>query len=247
MVCALAAVGCGAPQGRDAGWVPASAALQERGVAAFLARPTNDGQQVLLRDSTSQTIGELSLVQSDASTTVRLEFRNDQWTQVIVAASGQMTITLDGRTATLRWDGSAWSGDDAAQALLAASQPFADFVQIIGAEARLGISVDVGGAASGGSSGATPGAPATSADMAGLPPLCCGDLVTAASGWAWYWEKNPQAMACKRATDTLQLGCALSSGSACCNLPDNGGCTACVNWGTGWACSQAGYVQYTCK
>jgi hypothetical protein len=246
MVCALAALGCGAPQRSDDGWVPASDALQQHGVTALLARPTSSGQQVLLRDGSSETIGELSLVQSEVSTTVQLRFRNDEWTQVIVAATGQMTITLDGRTATLRWDGSAWIGDAAAQGLLVESRSYADFVQLIGSEAKLGISVEVGGA-SGDSSGAD--TPAPPLDMGGVesPPLCCGDLVTAASGWAWYWEKNAQAMACKRATDTLQVTCAVSSGFACCNLPDNGACTSCVNWGTGWACSQAGYLQYVCK
>jgi hypothetical protein len=250
MVCALAVLGCGAQQGTDAGWVPASEALRQHGVAALLARPTANGQQVLLRDGSSETIGELSLVQSDASSTVRLQFRSDEWTQVIVAASGQMTITLDGRTATLRWDGSGWIGDPAAQALLAESQPYTDFVQLVGGEAKLGISVDVGGAQSGDSSGAAASdGPAKPADMSTSkpPPLCCGDLVTAASGWAWYWEKNPKAMACKRATDTLQALCAVSSGFACCNLPEKAACTACVNWGTGWACSQAGYLQYVCQ
>lgn len=247
MVCALAAVGCGAPAGGDAGWVPASAALQQHGVAAFLARPTANGQEVLLRDSGSETIGQLSLVQTDVSTTVQLQFNNDEWTEVLTAASGKMTLTLDGRTATLEWNGSAWIGDTASLALLSASQPYADFVQLVGGEAKLGISVGVAGAASGASSGTSP-APPKPTDMGGSkpPPLCCGDIVTAASGWAWYWEKDAQTMACKRATDTLQASCALASGYPCCNLPANSACTACVNWGTGWACSQAGYLQYVC-
>src|SRR5262245_27220395 len=117
MVCALAAVGCSTHySGVDAaGWVPASAALQQHGVAALAARPTSNGQEVLLRDNASETIGQLSLVQSDASATVQLQFRDDEWTQSIVAASAQMTLTLDGRTATLTWDGSVWIGDAAAQ------------------------------------------------------------------------------------------------------------------------------------
>jgi hypothetical protein len=162
---------------------------------------------------------------------------------VIVAASGQMTLTLDGRTATLSWNGSAWLGDDAAQALLTASQPYADFVQLVGAEAKLGTGIEAGASSGAGSPEAKPADMATSKP----PPLCCGDIVTTASGWAWYWEKDPQTMACKRATDTLQASCTVASGSACCNLPAKSACTACVNWGTGWACSQAGYLQYVCK
>jgi hypothetical protein len=216
-------------------------------VAAIAARPTQNGQEVLLRDADSQTIGQVSLVQAEASSTVTLEFRSDTWTQVIVAAEGKMTLTLDGRTATLTWSGSAWLGDADAQALLTASQPYADFVQLVGAEAKLGVSVEIGVSVGGGSPADTPSKPVDMGGAAKPAPLCCGDVVTTGSGWAWYWEKDAQAMACKRATDTLQATCLVSSGAECCNLPAKSTCTACVNWGTGWACSQAGYLQYVCK
>ena len=246
----MAAVGCGAPQRDDAGWVAASDALQAHGVTALRARATANGQQVLLRDGAGETIGQLTLVQAQAASTITLDFRGDVWSQAIVAADGQMTLTLDGRQGTLRWEGGAWIGDGDGQALLAASQPYVELAQLVGAEARLGVAVampapDPGAAAGGGDPADTP-APGPTGPPPPSSALCCGDVVTTGSGWAWYWEKAPQAMACKRATDTLQATCNASSGFDCCNLPEQG-CTSCVNWGTGWACATAGYLQYVCK
>jgi hypothetical protein len=235
----LAAIGCGAEDGGDAGWVHASDALAAHGVAQYRATTTATGQDVLLRDGDAQTIGELSMVQGEGTTTVSLEFRADAWKEVVAAADGKMTLSLDGREATLRWTAGAWTGDGAAQALLADSQPYADFVELVGAEARLGTQVATGPtAATGGSN--DKGAPDLGSPRP--PALCCGDVVTTGSGWAWYWEPNAQATACKRAVDALSSACALSSGYDCCNVPKS--CTACVDWGTGWACSTAGYLQY---
>lgn len=242
VVLLAAVVGCSAPQGSDAGWVQASDALKAHGVATYRARATSNGQEVALRDGAGATIGQLELVQAETSSTVTLEFRADSWTQVVLAADGKMTLSLDGRQATLRWDGTMWSGDAAAMALLDASQPYADFVRLVGGEAQLGIGVPMAMSTPAPADTPTP----VNADMAGTrptPTLCCGDVVTTSSGWGWYWEKDPQGIACKRATDALQAACNVSSGSDCCNLPKSG-CTACVNWGTGWACSTAGYLQY---
>ncbi len=232
-----AAVGCSASGGGDAGWVQASDALAAHGVAQYRASATATGQQVVLRDGDAQTIGELDLAQADGATTVSLEFRADAWKQIVVAANGTMTLSLDGRQATLTWQAGAWIGDSAAQALLADSQPYVDFVRLVGVEAGLG-----GGVAMGSSSPSdTPKPPA---DLGTAPPtLCCGDVVTTASGWAWYWEPKPEVMACKRAKDALSASCAVSSGYDCCNVQENG-CTACVDWGTGYACSTLGYLQY---
>lgn len=247
VVLLLAVVGCGAPQGKDAGWVQAGDALAAHGVTAYRTQATADGQQVLLRGDGDATIGTLTLAAAPASTTVTLEFRADTWQQVIAAASGEMTLTLDGRQATLTWNGTAWVGSDAAQALLADSQPYVDFVQLVGVTAKLGVTTAPAAAPSSDASTAPwdggtppPGHPQP-------PPSCCGDVVTTASGWAWYWEKDAQAMACKRATDTLQLDCNAASGYDCCNLPAEGACTSCVDWGTGWACATAGDLQYACK
>jgi hypothetical protein len=111
----------------------------------------------------------------------------------------------------------------------------------VGTEAQLGLATSA------------PTAPATSspdasapADLGGMhppPTLCCGEVVTTGSGWAWYWEEHAEATACKRAIDALQATCDVSSGYDCCSLPKSG-CTACVDWGTGFACSTAGYLQY---
>lgn len=234
-----AALGCSASNGGDAGWVPASDALAAHGVAQYRASATATGQKVLLRDGSAQTIGELELAQADGATTVSLEFRSDAWKQIVVAADGTMTLSLDGRQATLRWEAGAWIGDAAAQALLADSQPYAEFVKLVGVEAGLGGGVAMGSAAS-----APSDTPKPAGDMSRTPPtLCCGDVVTTGSGWAWYWEPKPEMMACKRAIDTLQAGCNVSSGYDCCNVPA-AGCTACVDWGTGYACSTVGYLQY---
>ena len=250
VVMLMAIAGCNGAGGTDAGWTHASDALAAHGIAEYRAQTNATGQQVLLRDADHQTIGELALVQSDASTTVTLEFRADAWKQIVVAASGEMTLSLDGRQATLHWDGSAWSGDAAAEALLADSQPYADFVKLVGGEAQLGAS------ATAAPSPATPSpTPAPPVDMGGKPQppkLCCGDVVTTGSGWAWYWEDHPDVMACKRANDALQAACQVSSGADCCNTRASG-CTACIDWGTGYACSTAAYLQYaieptaTCK
>ena len=240
VVVLVALAGCG-PSGGDGGWTKASDALSAHGVAAYRAQGTPTGQQVLLRDGAGATIGQLELVQAQASSTVSLEFRADSWTQVVIAADGKMTLSLDGREATLRWDGTVWSGDAAAMALLEASQPYAEFVQLVGGEARLGVAVPMPMSAAASPSD-TP-AP-VNADMAGTKPpatLCCGLVVTTGSGWGWYWEDHPQQIACKRALATLQAGCDVSSGYDCCSVQQQ--CT-CVNWGTGYGCSIAGYLQY---
>lgn len=250
VVLLLVAAGCGAPKDDDARVIPASAALQAHGVAALQARATASGQQVLLRDGAGEIVGTLALAEAQAASTVTLDFRGDHWSQTIAAAEGEMTLALDGRQATLRWDGRAWIGDADGQSLLAASQPFVALVALVGREAGLGVAVAVGAPAAG--PGASDGpADTPSPGPTGPPPppssaLCCGDVVTTGSGWAWYWEKDAQAMACKRATDTLQAGCNAAGGHDCCDLPEQG-CTACVDWGTGWACSTAGYLQYVCK
>lgn len=242
VVLLFAAIGCSAPQGSDAGWVQASDALKAHGVASYRAQATANGQQVMLRDGADATIGQLELVQADTSSTVTLEFRNDSWKQIVLAADGKMTLALDGREATLRWDGTLWSGDSAAMALLDASQPYADFVRLIGSEAQLGIGVPMAMSAAPADT-PTPVHYDMGTGTRPPPTLCCGDAVTTGSGWAWYWEQNAQAMACKRAVDTLQATCNVSSGYDCCNVAKSA-CTACVNWGTGWACSTAGYFQY---
>ncbi len=239
VVVLAALVGCGAKEaGNDAGWVAASDALKAHGVATYRAQATANGQKVALRDGAGVTIGELELDQAEAASTVTLDFRADSWTQVVLAAAGTMTLTLDGRQATLQWEGGAWTGDAQAMALLSASQPYADFVRLVGGEARLGAAV------------ATAAQPADTVgpvgDMGGHPtppPLCCGLVVTTGSGWAWYWETDAKQLACKRATEALQAACNLSSGHDCCHLPATD-CTACVDWGTGYACSTAGYLQY---
>jgi hypothetical protein len=245
LVLLLVVAGCGGQQD-EAGWTRASEALGGHGVAAYRASATANGQQVQLRDGAGATIGQLELVQAEASSTVSLEFRADSWKQVVLAAEGKMTLSLDGREATLRWDGSLWTGDAAAMALLEASQPYADFVRLVGSEAQLGIGVPMAMASSAPAPADTP--TPVNADMSGVKPaptLCCGDVVTTGSGWAWYWEANAQATACKRAADTLKTTCLVSSGYDCCNASTaKTACTACVNWGTGWACSTAGYLQY---
>ncbi len=238
----VAAMGCGARDGGQAGWVPASDALAAHGVAEYRAAATTTGQKVVMRDANAQTIGELELSQADGTTTVSLEFRADAWKQVVIAADGTMTLSLDGRQATLQWQAGAWIGDATAQSLLADSQPYADFVRLVGTEAGLGSGVAMGSSSPAATTGdmSRGGAP----DLGGTSPtLCCGDVVTTGSGWAWYWEANAQDMACKRAVDTLQATCNVSSGADCCNVASSP-CTACVNWGTGWACSTAGYLQY---
>jgi hypothetical protein len=247
----LAAIaGCSGAEGSDGTWTHASAALAAHGVAEYRAQTSATGQQVLLRDGDQQTIGELSLVQSDASTTVTLDFRAETWKQLVVAASGEMTLSLDGRQATLRWDGSAWSGDAAAEALLADSQPYADFVRLVGVEAKLGRTTTT--PPSPASPAPTPASPGDLGATRPPPKLCCGDAVTTASGWAWYWEEHAEVTACKRANDALKAACELSSGYDCCNTRASG-CTACIDWGTGYACSTAAYLQYaidpatTCK
>ena len=250
LVLLVAAVGCSARDGGDAGWVRASDALAAHGVAQYRASATASGQKVVMRDESAQNIGELELVQADGASTVTLEFRADAWKQVVVAANGTMTLSLDGRQATLTWQASAWIGDDAALALLADSQPYADFVRLVGGEAGLGTGVAMGSSSP--SPGDTPRPPADLGGTRPPPTLCCGDVVTTSSGWAWYWEANPQAMACKRAVDALQASCDVSSGYDCCNVQQQP-CTSCVDWGTGWACATAGYLQYeappdgTCK
>ena len=235
------ALGCGARDGGDAGWVRASDALAAHGVAQYRASATATGQKVVMRDSAAQTIGELELEQADGATTVALEFRSDAWQQIVAAAAGTMTLSLDGRQATLHWEAGAWTGDAAAQALLADSQPYTDFVRLVGAEAGLGASVPMGAAAA--SSSDTPKPPADLGATRPPPTLCCGDVVTTASGWAWYWEPKPEVMACKRAVEALQASCDVSSGYDCCRVQESG-CTACVDWGTGYACSTLGYLQY---
>lgn len=235
-----AVLGCSASDGGDAGWVRASDALAAHGVAQYRALATATGQEVVLRDGAAQTIGQLDLAQADGATTISLEFRADVWKQIVVAAEGKMTLSLDGRQATLQWQAGAWTGDAAAQALLADSQPYADFVRLVGGEAKLGSDVAMGGAPS----AAPADTPKPPHDLGMAPPtLCCGDVVTTASGWAWYWEPKPEVMACKRARDTLAATCAVSSGYDCCNVQDSG-CSACVDWGTGYACSTVGYLQY---
>ncbi len=237
----IAAFGCSAQDGGDTGWVRASDALLAHGVAQYRASATATGQKVVLRDGAAQTIGEVELVQSEGASTISLQFRADAWKQIVVAADGKMTLSLDGRQAVLQWEAGAWAGDAAAQALLTDSQPYADFVRLVGGEAGLGTAV---------APGSTPASPANApkppADLGATrppPTLCCSDAVTTGSGWAWYWETKPEQMACKRAVDALQATCALSSGYDCCNVQASG-CTACVDWGTGFACSTAGYLQY---
>ena len=242
LVLLVAAVGCsaGGRSGND-GWVRASDALAAHGVAQYRASATATGQKVVMRDAGAQEIGELELQQADGASSVTLEFRGDRWEQVVVAASGTMTLSLDGRQATLTWQAGAWIGDDAAEALLGDSQPYADFVQLVGGEAGRGSAVAMGSSSP--APADTPQAPGDLGATRPPPTLCCGDVVTTGSGWAWYWEANPQAMACKRAVDALEATCNVSSGYDCCNV-QKVQCTSCVDWGTGWACSTAGYLQY---
>lgn len=244
------AAGCAADGRGSDGFVAAGPALQARGVYAYQAASTSDGASstVALRGASGQSIGRLELERASDMTSVALTFGADDWSQIVVTAHGQMVLALDGRRATLTWDGTGWSGGADGAALLRDSQPFVELVHLIGADAHL-----AGPSAPSPSSSSTGGTTAPSpshgpADMGTPPPkLCCGDVVVTASGWAWYWEKAPDAEACKRATDSLQASCEVSSGADCCNLPAKGACTSCVNWGTGWACSTAGYLQYVCQ
>jgi hypothetical protein len=142
-----------------------------------------------------------------------------------------------GQRGTLHLDGTHWQGNAAAQGLLMASQPFLALVKLIGAEAQLGVlapaedtqakphhdgGVDLApvgpspGAPTGSPTPLPPGTPAppvtttppgTTTPPPNPAPLCCGDIVTAGAGSAWYWEKVPTGTACRRAKDTLGLSC----------------------------------------
>src|SRR5581483_2626074 len=73
--------------------------------------------------------------------------------------------------------------------------------------------------------------------------FCCGTVPAVGSGWAWYFENDPEKMACRRAIDDANLNCEASSlGQPCCELPKT--CGNCIDYGSGWSCSVVGYLQY---
>jgi hypothetical protein len=76
--------------------------------------------------------------------------------------------------------------------------------------------------------------------------LCCGTVAVSGQGWAYYWEKDPQATACARASDAADTSCRASDfGLACCDLPKT--CASCVDWGTYVYCTNVGYLQIYCQ
>jgi hypothetical protein len=247
-----AAAGCGqqSTSPSDDGWVQASAALQARGIYTLRAGNEADAQVVWLRGGADQSVGRLDISQASGTSTVALAVYEHSFGQEMTVAQGQMVLSLDGRSSTLHFENGAWQGDADAKSLLADTQSYVELVQLIGVAAQVGVMAP---AAGGAASGKTPivlanpqpnPTPAASGGSGTPPKLACGDLVTTASGWAWYWEANSEVEACKRANDLLAATCESSSGYACCNTPPNNGCISCVNWGSGWGCSTAGYYQY---
>jgi hypothetical protein len=216
----VAAVGCSAPQMDEGNWTQAGTELQTLGVDAYRVDAQND---VSLRGPDAQVIGRVTLTVTDDSTTVFLKLKGTTWQQVIVPATGQMTVTLDGQP---------WTMDQ--------SKSFVRIVQLVGVEANLAPAP----ASSSASAEAKPGSSAKPDLGSGpsLPPLACSDVVVTGSGWGWYWEEKPQGMACKRANDALSASCLASSTHDCCNVAKQ--CDNCVDWGTGYACSTLGYLQY---
>jgi hypothetical protein len=258
MVLVVALAGCSGQQ--EAGWTEASAALQAHGVFSYQVRNQDPGVQVVaLRDAAQQSIGELAVTAASEAQSVDLSFQATHVRQEMATGRGEMKLTLDAQTATLAFDGQRWLGDDAAQSLFAAAQPYLELVQLLGFEAQLGTAAAPPGSAYGSpapspSSPASPGTPTPKppgSGSGGTPtgsiPLCCSSVVTTSSGWAWYWEPEARAMSCRRAREALELSCgSYSFGLACCNTPPNDVCNDCVNWGTGWSCGVAGYLQSAC-
>jgi hypothetical protein len=245
------AAGCsGQSVSSEGGWVQTDAALQAHGIYSLRAGTESDAQVVWLRGGLEQSVGRLDIAQSGARSTIALTVYEHSFGQTIAVDQSQMVVSLDGREGTLRFDGGTWQGDADAKTLLADAQSYVALVQLIGVAAQISVMAPATGAASAApmqppapqASPATTPAPANGGS--GTPAYVCGDVVTTSSGWAWYWEPNSQAEACKRANDLLDASCKASTGAACCNTPAKNGCVSCFNWGTGWACATSGYLQY---
>jgi hypothetical protein len=251
--------GCSSTGGTD-GWVTASPEVQALGVYTWRALEASqaDGasQRLLLGDRQAIQIGQLTLSDGD-SHTVALELSGHAWSEQLRPNDGVVALALDDRQATLTLSAAGLTGDAAAQALYADSQPYLKLVQALGADAKLaapgplpGTAPPTAAPATGAPTAATPSVPGAPSVPPALPDgglaLCCSEVAVAGTGWAWYWEAKPAVAACRRAGESANVACEASSfGEPCCQLPAT--CINCIDWGTGTYCTTAGYLQISCR